>query len=171
MKIWSASSGLTLTEYSLIDKALFSVLTTSIDKFITSSFRVRVVSRLSFSEAYDLSFALVVRPVAPVNSLSTVPSSPTAEGHSEDVTVESSPVPAKTWRRPFVNGLAVLIEILSRMEEGLLEALFVDASILMLSKTEAGLLGRESVVVMLVASEAGTEVMVGSGVETVAMAE
>jgi hypothetical protein len=57
------------------------------------------------------------------------------------------------------------------MEEGLLEALFVDASILMLSKTEAGLLGRESVVVMLVASEAGTEVMVGSGVETVAMAE
>lgn len=68
-----------------------------------------------------------------------------------------------------MNGLAVLI--LSRMEEGLLEALFVDASILMLSKTEAGLLGRESVVVMLVASEAGTEVMVGSGVETVAMAE
>jgi hypothetical protein len=57
------------------------------------------------------------------------------------------------------------------MEEGLLEALFVDASILMLSKTEAGLLGRESVVVMLVASEAETEVMVGSGVETVAMAE
>ena len=38
----------------------------------------------------------------------------------------------------------------------------------MLSKTEAGLLGREPVVVLLFASEAGTEV--GSGVETVAMA-